>query len=256
MRPVGAVLRSLRRAVRDREFRRDLLWRRLPRPPGVFQVSGNTGADRYPAIFRFVADVFGEEAPVRLLSFGCSTGEEVFTLRRYFPLAAIDGIDINPYRIRTCNERLRREPDAGLRFTVAGSTEHLPTASYDAIFCMAVMRHGGLRDGPAPSCDHLIRFADFSAAVADFDRCLKPGGLLAIAQSNFRFRDTPTAGGFKVVLRAPPETSGPRIPLYGPDNRLLAGTSYRELVFCKGFTAGVTADARNCAPASPRSAIS
>lgn len=227
-------LGSLRRAIHDREFRRDLLWRRLPRPPGVFQISGDTAADRYPRIFRFVRDVLGEDAPVRLLSFGCSTGEEVFTLRRYFPLAQIDGIDINPYRVRACRERLRREPDDGLSFTVAGSTAHLPAASYDAIFCLAVMRHGGLQAGPAPRCDHLIRFADFSAAVADFARCLKHRGFLAIAHSNFRFCDTPAAAGFEVVLRAVSRPVGsPTPPLYGPDDRLLPVASYRELAFRK-----------------------
>jgi SAM-dependent methyltransferase len=227
------LLRSLQRAARDRDFRRDLLWRRLPRPRGVFQISGDTSEDRYPSIFRFVGDVLGADAPARLLSFGCSTGEEVFTLRRYFSLARIEGIDINPYRIRTCRERLRREPDRGLNFMVAGSTAHLPDASYDAIFCLAVLRHGGLQEGPAPRCDHLIRFADFSALVADFVRCLKPGGVLAIAHSNFRFGDTPAATGFDVVLHAMPGQPGSQTPLYGRDNRLLPGAIYRDVVFRK-----------------------
>jgi len=38
----------------------------------------------------------GDGAGVRLLSFGCSRGEEVFTLRHYFSTAAIKGIDIDP----------------------------------------------------------------------------------------------------------------------------------------------------------------
>jgi SAM-dependent methyltransferase len=227
------LLHSLRRAAHDRDFRRDLLWRRLPRPRGVFQISGDTSKDRYPRIFRFTRDAFGENPPARLLSFGCSTGEEVFTLRRYFPLARIEGIDINPYRIRTCRERLHSEPDGGLDFTVAGSTTHLPDASYDAIFCLAVLRHGGLQEGPAPRCDHLLRFADFSALVADFARCLKPGGLLAIAHSNFRFADTPTATAFEVVLRATPGQPGSQTPLYGRDNRLLPSAIYRDVVFRK-----------------------
>jgi SAM-dependent methyltransferase len=229
------LLHSLRRAARDRNFRRDLLWRRLPRPRGVFQVSGDTAVDRYPRIFQFARDALGEDAPARLLSFGCSTGEEVFTLRRYFPLAKIDGIDINPYRIRACRERLRRERDDGLSFTVAGSTAHLSDGSYDAIFCLAALRHGGLQEGPAPRCDHLIRFADFSALVGDFTRCLKPGGLLSIAHSNFRFCDTAAATAFETVLHAAPGRTDPQTPLYGPDNRLLPVASYRELVFCKLF---------------------
>jgi SAM-dependent methyltransferase len=200
---------------------------------GVFQISGDTSEDRYPRIFRFVGDVLSADASARLLPFGCSTGEEVFTLRRYFPLARIDGIDITPYRIRTCRERLRREPDRGLNFTVAGSTAHLPDASCDAVFCLAVLRHGGLQEGPAPRCDHLIRFADFSALAADFARCLKPGGLLAIAHSNFRFADTPTAAAYEIVLHATLGQPGSQTPLYGRDNRLLPGAIYRDNVFRK-----------------------
>ena len=231
MRSTTSRWRSLGRALRDRDFRRDLLWRRLPRPPGVFQIGGDTREDRYPEIFAFVRDGLGAEGPVRLLSFGCSTGEEVFTLRRYFPRAAIDGIDINPYRIRACHARMRGAPDAGLRFMAAGSTAHLPDASYDAIFCLAVLRHGGLASGPPPCCAHLIRFAAFAELVGDFARCLKPGGLLAIAHSNFRFSDAPASAGFEVVLRAGPGRADNATPLYGPDDRLLPGVGYHDIIF-------------------------
>jgi SAM-dependent methyltransferase len=228
------LLRSLQRAARDRNFRRDLLWRRLPRPPGVFQVSGDTRDDRYPEIFGFVCDRLDQRPGLRLLSFGCSTGEEVFTLRRYAPNAVIDGIDVNPYRIRTCRERLlSRGGDTRIGFTVAATTTHLPDAAYDAIFCMAVLRHGGLRPGPAPRCDHLIRFEAFDRVTQDFARCLKPGGYLTIVHSNFRFADAAAVGVFDPVMSLENEASDPVTPLYGHDNRLLPGAVYRDIVFRK-----------------------
>ena len=234
MRSARGLFTSLRRAACDRNFRRDLLWRRLHRPPGVFQISGDTREDRYPEIFRFVCDALGSTAATRLLSFGCSTGEEVFTLRRYLPLATIDGIDVNPYRIRTCRERLRRRGgDETIEFAVAGSTSHLPREAYDAIFCMAVLRHGGLQDGPAPRCEHLIDFAAFERMAEDFARCLKQGGLLAIVHSNFRFADTAAARGFDVAMRTGRSPPDPGTPIYGADNRLLPGACYREIVFRK-----------------------
>jgi SAM-dependent methyltransferase len=228
------LLHSLRRAARDRNFRRDLLWRRLPRPPGVFQVSGDTREDRYPEILRFVGDRLDQRPGLRLLSFGCSTGEEVFTLRRYAPNAMIDGIDVNPYRIRTCLEQLlNRGGDAGISFAVAATTAHLPDAAFDAIFCMAVLRHGELRLGPAPRCDHLIRFEMFDRITQDFARCLKPGGYLAIVHSNFRFADARAAGAFDPVMSLENDASDPVTPLYGRDNRLLPGVVYRDVVFRK-----------------------
>ncbi len=224
------------RAFGDPAFRRDLLWRKLSRRSGAFQIGGDTGEDRYPEIFRFVEDALDGGLNARLLSFGCSTGEEVFTLRRYFPRAAIDGADINPYRIRACRARWRREGrDPRLRFVVAGSAAALPAARYDAIFCLAVLRHGGLRQGgePAPRCDHLIRFDAAARLVGELARRLKPGGLLAIAHSNFRFSDMPASSEFEVALSRDLELAILGPPLYGPDNRLLPGAVYRDLVFRK-----------------------
>jgi SAM-dependent methyltransferase len=211
----------------------------LPRPVGVFQISGNTAEDRFPAVFGFVRHELADRPSLRLLSFGCSTGEEVFSLRRYFPLAKIDGIDINPYRIRTCRRRLReRGGDAAVRFMVAGSTKRLTEASYDAIFCLSVLRHGGLSEGRDARCDHLIEFAAAERVVEDFARCLKPGGFLAIVNSNFRFADMAFAASFDVAMQTDDERPRPRTPLYDPDNRLLVGASYREVVFRKHATIG------------------
>jgi len=229
------VLNTLWRTVREPSFGRDLIWSKLLRPPGLFQFSGTTGDDRYPEVFRFVNDRLKSATTHRLLSFGCSTGEEVFTLRRYFPRATIEGIDINPFRIAACRRQLRRRGgDSQLSFSVAASTHHLPSESYDAIFCLAVLRRGELRTGPAPRCDHLLRFDDFERAVADFARCLKPGGYLAITFSNFRFSDTTIATGFEVAMQAGPAwMNHVRTPLYGRDNRLLPGTCYSDIMFRK-----------------------
>jgi len=228
-------LSGILRAFSDSASRRDLLWRWLPRPSGVFQISGDTGDDRYPDIFRFVRNAVDDGTNVRLLSFGCSTGEEVFTLRRYFPCASIDGLDINPYRIRACRARWRREGhDPRLRFVVASSTNAIPSARYEAIFCLAVLRRGELRQGgPAPRCDHMIRFNEAAGLVADLARCLKPGGFLAIAHSNFRFADMPIAAEFEAVMTRDPDPAGRGPPLYDHSNRLLRADAYNDLVFRK-----------------------
>ena len=116
---------------------------------------------------------------------------------------------------------------------VAGShTSAEPSEYYDAIFCLAVLCHGDLSTYGARRCDHLIRFEEFSRVVGDFGRCLKPGGLLLLLTTNFRFCDTEVSGNFDTVLEADPEKLAPDV-LFDSDNRLLPGEKYRAVAFRK-----------------------
>ncbi len=80
---------------------------RLRRPENLFRYRGFTATNRYPRIFGFIQQQLAAQPDVRLLSFGGSTGAEVFTLRDYFPTAFIKGIDINPRSIATCEHLIR-----------------------------------------------------------------------------------------------------------------------------------------------------
>jgi hypothetical protein len=126
--------------------------------------------------------------------------------------------------------------DAALAFETASSTRAEPAASYDAIFGMAVLRHGDLALPGVTRCDHFIRFADFAAALDDFKRCLKPGGLLVIRHSNFRLCDTPSAAAFDKILSLKIPDTPKKTPLFGPDNQLMKGVEYPDTVFRKKTT--------------------
>jgi SAM-dependent methyltransferase len=221
--------RKLWRLAFDPAYRNVLLLNRH-RPKGAFQPFNDTASNRYPRIFSFVQSQLGRDSDVTILSFGCSTGEEVFSLRRYFPRAFIKGIDVNRANIAICRRRLRREGDARLAFEAGRSLRSEAPGSFDAIFCMAVLRHGGLRG--QTRCDHLLRFEDFAVTVDELRDCLKAGGLLIIRHSNFRLCDTPAAADFETILRVPVAGQG-STPLFGPDDLLMPGAEYPDTVFRK-----------------------
>jgi SAM-dependent methyltransferase len=214
------------------------LSRRL-RPPveGRFQPYPYTLPDRYPWLFDFAAQALeGLESP-RLLSFGCSRGDEVFSLRRRLPEAAIKGVDIDPANIAAALARSRALDDHGLSFETASDTRGEPSRHYDAVFCLAVLCHGDLTVRRSRRSDPLLRFADFERTVADLARCIKPGGLLLLHTTNFRFADTVAATGFEVVLEAEPEQMAPDV-LFDRDGRLLPGERYYPVGFRKRAAPG------------------
>lgn len=139
--PGSTHLITLYRFAKGTDARYASLWRRAL--PGLFQPFATTRMNRYPTLFLFALATLGDDPSTRLLSFGCSTGEEVFSLRRYFPQAVIRRIDINPRNIARCRARLSRLADDRLSFAVAASAAGEEAGGYDAVFAMAVFRHGG-----------------------------------------------------------------------------------------------------------------
>jgi SAM-dependent methyltransferase len=224
------VARKGRNALRDVG---NSLYRAVRRPvPGEFQPYYFTAPDRYPWLFGFAAARIGSRQDLRILSFGCSRGEEVFSLRKYFPSAAIKGIDISPRNIARCLARARAENPTNVMFEIAATTQAEPTSSYDAIFCLAVLCNGELTTSGAQRCDPLLHFERFDWMIGDFARCLKPGGLLVLHTTNFRFCDTSVARDFAVVYEADPKHLAPEA-LFDRNNRLMSGERYRAVAFEK-----------------------
>lgn len=221
-------VRFMVQVLRGGERRRSALLIRR-RPQGLFQPYGTTQEDRYPELFQSIRQVLADIPQTRLLSFGCSTGEEVFSLARYFLQAHIRGVDIDAGRIAQCQARWRREGrEPRLSFACAGDVALEPSASYDLVMAMAVFRHGALGESPA-DCSAWIRFDDFDRVLGDLARILKPGGLLVIRHANFRFGDTRVAGMFECMRGEAALGS----PVYGRDDRLLPGVTGDDGIYRK-----------------------
>jgi SAM-dependent methyltransferase len=200
--------------------------------PGGFQPYNFTLPDRYPWLFQFAAARLQDRPQPRILSFGCSRGEEPFTLHSYFPTAQIKGIDVDPDNIAACVERARARDARDMTFTAAANTAGEPAESFDAVFCLAVLCLGDLTTSGARRSDPYLYFDRFEVIVTDFGRCLKPGGLLLLHTANFRFCDTAVARSFDTVLQAKPEQMAPDV-VFDRDNRLMSGERYLAVGFQK-----------------------
>jgi SAM-dependent methyltransferase len=209
------------------------LKRRLSRRvEGRFQPYNHTLPDRYPWLFDHAADALWDIPSPRLLSFGCSLGEEAFSLRRRLPTAIIKGIDIDPTNIAAGRARSERAHDAQMRFEAGSSPQGEPDGHYDAVFCLAVLCHGDLTVLGAKRSAPLMNFEDFERSVVDLARCVKPGGLLYLHTTNFRFCDTAVAPDFDMVLEAPPDQLAPDV-LFDRQGRLMPGLRYLPVGFRK-----------------------
>lgn len=189
-------------AVNDPE-RRSIVLTKLLDGNRLHQAASSTAMDRYPEIFAACRDFFGDRSDLNLLSFGCSTGEEVLTLRKYFPTAFITGAEINRRSLALCRKRVVDDrisfirPDRGILWR---------RAPFDAIFCMAVLQRIPLKriQGEFPtSLKSIYPFERFDAQVTQFDQLLKKGGLLVVHAKAYALYQASVSANYELLAKAP-----------------------------------------------------
>lgn len=189
----------------------------------MLQPEATTGAGRYPEIIAYVArELAGLERP-RLLSWGCSTGAELVALRKALPHADITGVDINARSLALARRTIAG--DSRTRLILSGDPEELAGETFDAVLCLAVLRHARLEEERPASCAAILPFAKverFTERLADL---LGPGGLLALWNVHFRLADMAIASQFSAIFDLA-RGSIANQPLYGQDDRRL------ENAFC------------------------
>jgi hypothetical protein len=199
----------------EHRARRLALWRH---GRSYYQRSTYTEAHRYPQLFEQCKARLSGRPQARILSFGCSTGEEVFSLGEYLPEATIVGVDISPWCIRQCNARSRSEKH---HFYLRFSPEFERLTGFDAVFCMAVFQRAENRTRPDNSVAQGLCFEEFEADIGMLDSKLNVGGLLFIDHSDFSFQDTIHSARYDVL-----EFEGNRLhhnrPLYDRNGRKIS----------------------------------
>jgi SAM-dependent methyltransferase len=172
--------------------------------PGCHQAPNRTALNRYPEIFSASAAAVPNAR--RILSFGCSTGEECITLARYFPTAQIVGVDINPLNLL----KARKHRSEQIRFAYASDRIMSEFGGFDAVFCMSVfMNTSRSKRERLADCYPFDRFEERALFL---ESVVRPGGLLVIHGSPYRFGDT----AHKCVYEAIPVLA-PNGTVYLPD---------------------------------------
>jgi SAM-dependent methyltransferase len=195
----------------------------------MHQTQTDTEVDRYPEIFAFVAE-FAQKmnGPPRLLSFGCSTGEECITLRRYVPGSSIVGVDV---RRSIINKARRWAMISGVRDVsfLLERDQRWRQQPYDVVFAMSVLcRWPATKDVGASGT--IYSFRTFDRAVRRLGQLVNPGGLLVMYNANYRFTDTDTSSGF-AALEVPGVSESGFVTKFSPDGVLLEDQSYAHVVF-------------------------
>lgn len=152
------------------------------------QTHTTTEFNRYPDIFTFVGNNWPHLQSI--LSFGCSSGEECFSLRNYFPKANIFGLDREQQVLDLARSK---NTDPSILFT--NSIDTIPNV--DAIFAMSVFcRHP---ESSALEYNHIYSFDDFNKGIVLLDSKLNTNGLFTIFNSNYHFLDTSISHLYKPI---------------------------------------------------------
>lgn len=141
-----------------------------------------TSFDRYADIFIYIADNFYNIE--KLMSFGCSTGEECFTLNKYFPQKNIVGVEINESAL---NVAIKNNSDKNIKFV---KSIH-ESSNVDIIFAMSVLCNwGGENDTSGLDYNDVYSFDQFNDQLIELDKKLNLGGIFVIYNSNYYFEDS------------------------------------------------------------------
>jgi trans-aconitate methyltransferase len=169
--------------------------------PGSHQLVDWTAPDRYPEIFAAAAAAAPDAR--RILSFGCSTGEECVSLAQYFPKAEIVGAEIN---VLSLLKAMKKRSDR-IRFVYSSDRILSRLGGFDVVFCMAVLR--------APKKQQprqLSHFELFEERALFLESLVRPGGLLVIHNSMYRFSDTAHRGSYERIPVAAKHDKGVFLP--------------------------------------------
>jgi hypothetical protein len=146
----------------------------------VFQMSGATSVIRHSIFFKDLARVIPQ--PRRILSFGCSTGEELLSLKNCFPSSEVCGAEIDPSRMEEARQKTLCRVD---------TLENLP-GDFDLIFAMSVFCRW-------PPSNGFLEKRWVMDGILSLSRRIAENGTLVIYNACYDVRDLLCGAGFTFV---------------------------------------------------------
>jgi hypothetical protein len=197
---------------------RALLWTRAVHADEVHQITPDSWEERYPDLFDGAARLMPHAR--RILSFGCSTGEELVSLHRRFPEAEIVGVEINARSRRIAARRIARDGNGAVY-------SRIPDGTFDMIFALAVLQREPhkIAEMNVEDLSPYYPFDKFDAGVVRLVDRLRPAGLLCVQHSQYRIEDSSSAVELEPVESSPPLQG----LLFGRDGRRFEGASGRTI---------------------------
>jgi hypothetical protein len=151
----------------------------------IIQLANTTKSNRHPDLFTFCQILKGKESKLKILSYGCSSGEECFSLREYFPNSLIIGCDINNLALKKAR---KINVDTYIEFIYSNERNLKLKGEYDLIFILSVL----CKEPEARLVDDIsnfFSFKQFNLTISLLDENLRKGGLIIIRNANYLIED-------------------------------------------------------------------
>jgi hypothetical protein len=182
------------------------------------QQSNYTEKQRNTATIAEFRTRLGDQSSLKILSYGCSIGDEIEDILTYFHQATIYGCDISEEAVRIASERHKHCSRVNIFLSSpAAITKHGP---YDAIMAMNVLVRWpdtfGMQNIAA-----VYPFSEFEETISNMARSLTQDGLMAIYNSSYFFDHTSVRDQFEACLQAKPTENG-WVEKYSKDGKLAA----------------------------------
>lgn len=194
------------------------------------QISNFTIYNRYPLLFSYAKNYFEDfhHSDPKILCYGCSTGEECFSLNTYFTEAEITGLDIQKKAVAKAR---KKNNSKNITFLLSTTQNLFKNGPYDIIFAMAVFCRW-----PASNyykdISKLYPFIRFERKMHELSQVLKPGGLLFMNNTNFYFQDTDLFSNYE-LLETPDGVEEDVVPKFSKDNEWLGTNDHNGVIFRK-----------------------